>query len=184
MKSIYRCVLLIVLGLLLLMSGGAMTLLVRVLGMVFLLPAALSLVRYLASRRGGADADVSPVPGLVIDTGSLVFGMWLLVSPDTFVAVFAKILAVLILVMAVYHLYRLVQLRRSGKVVVLMSVVPLALLVAALLVLADVVADGEPASLVLGVGVLVSGLVDVVILVMLKRLAGNVASAQPPVQEP
>ena len=106
MKGLLRSVLLVMLGLLLLfMSGGTMTLLVRILGVVFLFPALFSSVRKFAVS-SEVQSSASRME-LVVDLGSLMFGLCLVVSPVTFVGVFAKMLALLVLANPTFLLYDL-----------------------------------------------------------------------------
>lgn len=169
MKGLLRSVLLVMLGLLLLfMSGGTMTLLVRILGVVFLFPALFSSVRKFAVS-SEVQSSASRME-LVVDLGSLMFGLCLVVSPVTFVGVFAKMLALLVLVLSVYHLYKMVLFKKRGSGSYFVFLIPLVMCVISVLILADVVAGERNASILLGIGLLVSGIADFVIIVVDARL--------------
>lgn len=174
MKGVYRSVMLVLLGLLFLfMSGGAMVLLVRILGLLFLLPALFSLVKIFVFR--GERSGMAVVPEIMVDTGSVIFGLWLLVLPYGFVSVFGKIFALLIFLLSLYHLYKLFLLRKQGMVTFSLFVAPFVLLLVSLLVLFEVV-KGVAAVLILGLGALVSGVVDIVIIVLLRKLSNRDSS--------
>lgn len=174
MKGVYRSVMLVLLGLLFLfMSGGAMVLMVRILGLLFLLPALFSLVKIFVFR--GERTGMAVVPEIMVDTGSVIFGLWLLVLPYGFVNVFGKIFALLILILSLYHLYKLFLLRKQGAIALSLFAAPFVLLLVSLSVLFEVFNEGTTA-LILGLGALASGVVDIVVIILLRRLSNRDSS--------
>ena len=177
MKGILRCVLLVVTGLLLLlMSGSAIVLLVRVFGMAFFFPAIVSLVAVFVKH--GGSMDFGTVVNLVVDVGSLILGLWLMLAPSLFSVVFTKMLAAAILVLAVYHICLLVRFRRSGAAGLLVFIAPLALMAAALTVLAGAFDDEKHASVLLGVSSLIAGFFDMFLIAFVKKFSETVNSIE------
>ena len=102
MKSdIVRNLVIILVGVLLVfMNESTMPLLIRVVGVLFFVPAFISLAGIVLSRRG--DAMLSfPV---MVNIGSMALGLWLLFSPEVFEELFFKLLAVTILAASLYRL--------------------------------------------------------------------------------
>ena len=106
-NNVVRSIAVMLVGcLLVFMSESAISLLTRIVGAVFFLPALVSLVNLYVSRK---DAALLPkVLISVIDIGSMAFGIWIMVVPATFQSVFVKLLAVILLIYAVYQVVMLV----------------------------------------------------------------------------
>ena len=100
--------------LLIVMGDGAMELLVRLVGVAFFLPALVSFVSVYSRRKEAGKFTSMAIA--VIDIGCMAFGLWLLVNPFSFQSVFVKLLAVILLVIALFQVYEVLStsLRRSG----------------------------------------------------------------------
>lgn len=168
MKGVLRCLSLFVLGILLiLLSSSAMTLLVRLFGLFFFSPALLSLVRLLASNAYGY--GLKGVALLVVDSGSIVFGLLLMFSPGYFEGMFVTMLSVAISLLSLYYLYKFFAARECMEFHWVMYVIPVMLLAVSLLVLAGVVNGVEAVPVFLGVSFLIAGAVDLFLLYKMNR---------------
>ena len=161
-NKVVRSVAVMLVGcLLVFMSESAISLLSRIVGVVFLLPALVSLVNIYVSRNNAA--LLPKVLITVIDVGSMAFGTWIIVSPLTFQDVFVKLLAVVLLVYAVYQVVMLVSAQKHSAVHVAWYVTPLLLVVVAVVLLSVSFEKTSAMSVVLGIGAIVSGLSDLLI---------------------
>ena len=153
--------------LLVFMSESAISLLTRIVGAVFFLPALVSVVNLYVSRK---DAAMLPkVLISVIDIGSMAFGIWIMVAPVTFQSVFVKLLAVILLVYAVYQVVMLVSAHKHITVPATLYVTPLLLVIAAVVLLSVSFEKTYTMSIVFGICAIVSGLSDLLISLKLKN---------------
>lgn len=166
-KNVIRSVLVMLLGLVLIfMSEGAMALLIRVVGAAFFLPALVSIINIYVSR---ADSGIiSKVLISVIDVGSMAFGVWLMVAPLHFEDVFMKLLAMLLVVFAVYQLIMIVSAQRYSVIPFAMYVAPLVLIVFAVILFSVEISSTSTSSILFGVCALIAGISDLLILLKLK----------------
>ena len=159
--------------LLVFMSESAISLLTRIVGAVFFLPALVSVVNLYVSRK---DAAMLPkVLISVIDIGSMAFGIWIMVAPVTFQSVFVKLLAVILLVYAVYQVVMLVSAHKHITVPATLYVTPLLLVIAAVVLLSVSFEKTYTMSIVFGICAIVSGLSDLLISLKLKNSSQHAA---------
>ena len=167
-NNVVRSIAVMLVGcLLVFMSESAISLLTRIVGAVFFLPALVSLVNLYVSRK---DAAMLPkVLISVIDIGSMAFGIWIMVAPVTFQSVFVKLLAVILLVYAVYQVVMLVSAHKHITVPATLYVTPLLLVIAAVVLLSVSFEKTSTMSIVFGICAIVSGLSDLLISLKLKN---------------
>ena len=153
--------------LLIVMGDGAMELLVRLVGVAFFLPALVSFISVYSKRK---EADKLPSVAIaVIDVGCMAFGLWLLVNPFSFQSVFVKLLAVILLVIALFQVYEVLStsLRRSGGWKMLIA--PLLIAAIAVYLFFWTSAAISLVAVIIGVVSVVSALSDIVLAIMLRK---------------
>ena len=167
-KNVIRSILVMLLGLVLIfMSEKAMSLLIRVVGVAFFLPALVSIVNLYVSR--AESGIISKVLISIIDIGSMAFGVWLMVAPGHFEDVFMKLLAILLIIFAVYQLIMIVSAQRYSVVPFAMYIAPLVLIVFAVILFSVKMSSVSTTSILFGVCALIAGVSDLLILLKLKE---------------
>lgn len=169
-NNVIRSVAIMLIGLVLIfMSDSAMTMLIRIVGAAFFLPALVSIINLYVSR---SESGIVPkVLISVIDVGSMAFGVWLMAAPSHFESVFVKLLALILLVFAVYQVIMIVSAQRYSLVPAAMYIAPLLLVVAAVVLLSVSIDSSSTISIIFGISALVSGISD--LLICLKLREGN-----------
>ena len=167
-KNVIRSILVMLLGLVLIfMSEKAMSLLIRIVGVAFFLPALVSIVNLYVSR--AESGIISKVLISIIDIGSMAFGVWLMVAPGHFEDVFMKLLAILLIIFAVYQLIMIVSAQRYSVVPFAMYIAPLVLIVFAVILFSVKLSSVSTTSILFGVCALIAGVSDLLILLKLKE---------------
>ena len=167
-KNVIRSIVVMLLGLVLIfMSEKAMSLLIRIVGVAFFLPALVSIVNLYVSR--AESGIISKVLISIIDIGSMAFGVWLMVAPGHFEDVFMKLLAILLIIFAVYQLIMIVSAQRYSVVPFAMYIAPLVLIVFAVILFSVKMSSVSTTSILFGVCALIAGVSDLLILLKLKE---------------
>ena len=153
--------------LLIVMGDGAMELLVRLVGVAFFLPALVSFISVYSKRKEAG--KLPSVAIAVIDVGCMAFGLWLLVNPFSFQSVFVKLLAVILLVVALFQVYEVLStsFRRSGGWKMLVA--PLLIAAIAVYLFFWTSAAISLVAVIIGVVAVVSALSDIVLAIMLRK---------------
>lgn len=171
-NSVIRGLATMLVGLLLLfVSDSALPLLIRVTGAVFFLPALVSMVNIYISR-----AETAIIPKVLmslINIGSMAFGLWLMILPDTFIELFTTLLAIILFVFALYQVIVIVAAQRHTGISFGMLVVPLLLIVAAVVILAVPFETAATISVVFGICAIIAGISDIVISLNIKKKSAN-----------
>ena len=155
--SVMRCVSAIAIGILLMVwPEAAILYLVIAIGAMFFLPSVFSLVGYfMKGRQAGA---YFPILGL----GSLLFGMWLMVSPAFFVGILMYVLGVVLIFAGISQIARLLNVRSFAVVPFGYYVVPVLILLAGLVVLANPFAAATIPFIILGVSSTAYGITELI----------------------
>ena len=161
LSNVIRSLATMLIGVLLLfLPENAVELLIRVLGVAFLLPALISVVKLFTTRN---DAKTfAKVAISVINIGCIAFGTWLLVSPKTFAELFILLLGVALLFFGLFQLF-VVFSKRSVNMHWGFLIVPLLTVVTSVVVLANPFETVSVVSVVIGVCAFVTGCSDLVI---------------------
>ena len=169
-NGLVRGLITLVIGILLIvMSGSAMELLIRLAGIAFFLPALVSLVSLYVSRK-----EAQKLPSIaiaVIDVGSMAFGLWLIVYPLTFQNVFVKLMAVLLFVVALHQLYVALRLVKKGGWKML--VVPLVIAAVSAFLFFRTWEAVSAIAVAMGICAVVLALSDIVVAVMSRKASKN-----------
>lgn len=160
-NNVIRSIAIMLIGLLLIfMSDSGLELLIRVVGAAFFLPAMVSVINIYISR---AQSGIVPkVVISVIDVGSMAFGVWLMAAPSHFQGVFVKLLAIVLLIFAIYQVVMIVSAQRYSMVPMQMYIAPLVLIVVAIIML-TVSFRISTMSIIFGACAFISGLSDMLI---------------------
>ncbi len=144
-----------------------MPFMVRLVGVAFFLPALVSILNIYAARKGTPAFPAALIS--IVDIGSMLFGLWLIVSPVTFIELFVIMLAVVLLCFSVFQIYLVVSSDRGGGMRWGLLATPLLLAVLAVVILANPFGTVTTAIVVSGVCAVVSGVSDIVIYLLVKR---------------
>ena len=167
-NGLVRGVLIALAGVLLVSLGeSAMPFLVRLLGVVFFLPATVSLVKLYGVRNRTALFPMYMMS--VINMGSLVFGVLLMLFPVAFLEFIVILLALALLCFSLFQLFLVISLYTSQKKGLGLLVMPLLLAAVSVVVLFNPFNVISTATVVIGICLVVSGVSDVVITVSSKR---------------
>lgn len=129
--------------LLVLFPDDASNYFVMAIGVLFTLPAVISLGIYLAGKKSGVTL---PIMG----TGSLLFGLWLIIMPDFFATLLTYVLGFILLVGGVQQLSWLQVARSWKRVSPYYYIVPVLILVAGLVALFNPGGVQRTAFLIIG----------------------------------
>ena len=168
LNNVIRSIAIMLIGLVLIfMSDSAMILLVRLTGAAFFLPALVSIINLYVSR--SESGAIPKVLISVIDVGSMAFGVWLMMAPGHFQDVFVKLLAIVLLVFAIYQVIMIVTAQKYSIVPALMFVAPLLIIVVSIVLLSVKFESASTTSVVFGICTAFSGLSDLLISLKLKN---------------
>ncbi len=148
-------------------NESVMPLLVRLLGLVFLMPALISSLNLYMTRK---DASFFPMIMMsVINGGSVILGILLMLFPVAFIEFFVILLALLLLGFSLLQIYSVASLYRASRHGAGLFVVPVLLLIFSIAVLFNPFGLISTATMMIGISLVVSGCSDVVISVVAKR---------------
>jgi len=154
--------------------------LVFAVGMLFLIPGAVSVIMHLANRgRSGATGFLFPLPGL----GSVLFGLLLMIVPSFFANMIAFVLGLSLSAGGLFQIVQLSHARTWTKVSFFAYIVPVMLFVLGIATLFNPSEAKETTFFVIGIGVLVysvTGIVNWLIFTRKqpKRKTGNTTDIQ------
>lgn len=152
-----RCVSAIVIGVLLMVwPEAAILYLVIAIGVMFFLPSLFSLVGYfMKGRQAGMYFPV-------ISLGSLLFGLWLMVSPAFFVSILMYVLGAVLVFAGISQIVTLLSARSHSAVALGYFVMPVLILLAGLVVLVNPFAAATIPFFILGVSSTIYGITELI----------------------
>lgn len=155
--GIMRCVSAIVIGVLLMVwPEAAILYLVIAIGVMFFLPSLFSLVGYfMKGRQAGMYFPV-------ISLGSLLFGLWLMVSPAFFVGILMYVLGAVLVFAGISQIVTLLSARSHSAVALGYFVMPVLILLAGLVVLVNPFAAATIPFFILGVSSTIYGITELI----------------------
>ena len=155
--GIMRCVSAIAIGLLLMVwPEAAIIYLVIAIGAMFFLPSLFSLVGYF--MKGRQLGMYFPI----ISLGSLLFGLWLMVSPAFFVGILMYVLGVVLVFAGISQIANLLNARSHTVVPLGYYIMPVLILLAGIVVLANPFAAASVPFIILGVSSAVYGITELI----------------------
>ena len=168
-----RCVSAIAIGILLMVwPEAAILYLVIAIGAMFFLPSLFSLVGYF--MKGRQLGMYFPIVSL----GSLLFGLWLMISPAFFVGILMYVLGVVLVFAGISQIARLLNVRSFAVVPFGYYVVPVLILLAGLVVLANPFAAATIPFIILGVSSAVYGITELISLYKFRKKEEKVAPTE------
>lgn len=155
--GVMRCVSAILIGVLLMVwPEAAILYLVIAIGAMFFLPSLFSLVGYF--MKGRQVGMYFPVVSL----GSLLFGLWLMVSPAFFVGILMYVLGAVLVFAGISQIVTLLSARSHSAVASGYFVMPVLILLAGLVVLVNPFAAATVPFFILGVSSTVYGVTELI----------------------
>ncbi|MBO7230930.1 MAG: DUF308 domain-containing protein [Bacteroidaceae bacterium] len=168
MNSVIRSLSAVLIGVLLIvLKDSAMPFLVRLVGVAFFLPALISVINIYSTRKG---APLFPMVLMsIVDVGSMLFGLWLIIFPITFIELFVGMLAVALFCFSLFQIY--VILSSYGRVGLQWGLLatPVLLAVLSVVLFANPFGTMKTVSVILGICAIVSGISDVLIYILANR---------------
>ena len=164
--SMARCVSAIAIGLLLMMwPEAAILYLVIAIGAMFFLPSLISLISYFKKR----DEQKGYFP--IVSLGSLLFGLWLMISPAFFVGILMYLLGAVLVFAGISQIVGLLDARSYANVSTGFMVMPVLILLSGLLVLVNPFAAASVPFIILGVSSTVYGVTELINFYKFRRKA-------------
>ena len=155
--GIMCCVSAIAIGLLLMVwPEAAIIYLVIAIGAMFFLPSLFSLVGYF--MKGRQLGMYFPI----ISLGSLLFGLWLMVSPAFFVGILMYVLGVVLVFAGISQIANLLNARSHTVVPLGYYIMPVLILLAGIVVLANPFAAASVPFIILGVSSAIYGITELI----------------------
>lgn len=162
LNNVLRSFATVLIGILLIvMKDSAIHLLVRIVGVAFFVPALVSASGIFINKRDRLSAR--DMMFLALDVCCLAFGLWLIISPEMLVGLLVVLLALALFSFSLFQLYRVYFMRNLVQGLWRYAIVPLALVVVSVTVLA---LPGQTVSfltMMIGIAAVLSGLSDIVI---------------------
>lgn len=135
---------------------AAILYLVIALGVMFFIPGAVAVLNYLLKgRQMGA---MFPI----VSIGSLLFGLWLMISPAFFVGILMYVLGAVLVFAGISQIMQLLKARGWTQVAYGYYVMPALILIAGLVVLLNPFAAATVPFIILGVSSIVYGITDII----------------------
>ena len=164
--SMARCVSAIAIGLLLMMwPEAAILYLVIAIGAMFFLPSLISLISYF--KKEHEKRGYFPIVSL----GSLLFGLWLMISPAFFVGILMYLLGAVLVFAGISQIVGLLDARSYANVSTGFMVMPVLILLSGLLVLVNPFAAASVPFIILGVSSTVYGVRELINFYKFRRKA-------------
>ena len=162
--SIMRCVSAIAIGILLMVwPETAIVYLVIAIGAMFFLPSLFTLVGYFV--KGRQLGMYFPI----ISLGSLLFGLWLMVSPAFFVGILMYVLGVVLVFAGISQIAGLLGARSHASVSFGYYVMPILILFAGLVVLVNPIAAATIPFIILGISSTAYGISELINIYKFRR---------------
>lgn len=167
MNKLLESLLMVLLGVLLVVYSEEVTAwLVMICGGAFVLAGGLSVLGWLARRREDRVAPLYPLVGL----GSALFGLMLLVFPNSFITALMYLLAVVLLVAGTVQCYSFWDMRGKGvRVHAACYIVPLLTLGVGLYILTAPTLTASLPFILMGVACILHGVMDFISVVLVWR---------------
>lgn len=130
--------------------------LVIAIGAMFLVPGAVAVLNYIF--KGREQGAMFPI----VSVGSLLFGLWLMISPAFFVGILMYVLGAVLVFAGISQIMQLINARGWTQVSFGYYVMPVLILIAGLVVLLNPFAAATVPFIILGVSSIVYGITDII----------------------
>lgn len=180
-SSIFRALCSVVIGILLLRyPDNSVTWLTMAIGVLFLLSGVIALISYGMARRHAGEYTITDANGNVVSgtqpafplvgLGSLILGLTLVLSPDSFVKWLMYILGAMLILGSVNQLIVLMAARRYGGVSLFFWAAPVLILITGILIIVKPMQSAELPMIILGWCMLVYGVTEAINSMMVHSL--------------
>lgn len=157
--SFIRAICALIIGLILvLVPNVAVNYIIITIGILFLIPGVISTIGYFTRKREPGITYRFPLEGV----GSLLFGLWLIISPTFFANVLMYLLGFILIVGGVQQILSLIVARRWTAVSWYFYIVPLLILIAGIVVIFDPTSSRETILMIIGIACLVYAVSELV----------------------
>lgn len=158
--SVLRCIFAIVLGfVLVLWPEAAVTYLVIMIGICFIVPGLFSLLNYFTREKvEGEPSPMFPIDG----AGSILFGAWLVVMPQFFVSILMYILGALLILGGSQQLISLISARKWSVVPYGFYIIPSLILTTGIMILTYPFGAAANTFVIFGVACLIYGISELI----------------------
>ena len=162
--SVIRGICAVLMGVLLVTwPEAAIVYLVIAIGAMFFVPSLFSLAGYFMKDR--QERAMFPI----ISLGSLLFGLWLMISPAFFVVILMYILGAVLVFAGISQIMQLVNARGWTQVATGYYIMPVLILLAGLVVLLNPFAAATIPFIILGVSSIIYGITDIINLLRFRK---------------
>ena len=162
--SVIRGICAVLMGVLLVTwPEAAIVYLVIAIGAMFFVPSLFSLVGYF--MKGRQEGAMFPI----VSIGSLLFGLWLMVSPAFFVGILMYVLGAVLVFAGISQIMQLVNARGWTQVATGYYIMPVLILLAGLVVLLNPFAAATIPFIILGVSSIIYGITDIINLLRFRK---------------
>ena len=142
---------------------AAIVYLVIAIGVMFFVPSLFLLVGYF--MKGRQEGAMFPI----VSIGSLLFGLWLMVSPAFFVGILMYVLGAVLVFAGISQIMQLVNARSWTQVATGYYIMPVLILFAGLVVLLNPFAAAAIPFIILGVSSIIYGITDIINLLRFRK---------------
>ncbi len=162
--SVIRGICAVLMGVLLVTwPEAAIVYLVIAIGAMFFVPSLFLLVGYF--MKGRQEGAMFPI----VSIGSLLFGLWLMVSPAFFVGILMYVLGAVLVFAGISQIMQLVNARGWTQVATGYYIMPVLILLAGLVVLLNPFAAAAIPFIILGVSSIIYGITDIINLLRFRK---------------
>ncbi len=154
-SSVMRSICAIILGLVLILwPEVALTYLVIVIGICFILPGLFSILNYFTRERvEGVPSPMFPIDGV----GSVLLGAWLVIMPTFFVNILMYVLGAVLVIAGIQQLTSLVLARKWQRVAVGFYILPALIFLTGIMILAYPFESAANTFVIFGIAILFYG---------------------------
>lgn len=159
-NSILRCVFAIVLGFILIVwPEAAVTYLVVIIGICFIIPGIFSLLSYFTRPKiEGEPTPMFPIEG----AGSIIFGAWLVIMPQFFVSILMYILGAILIIAGIQQIVSLVSARKWSLVPFTFYIIPVLILIGGIMIIVYPFSAAANTFVIFGIACLFYGVSELI----------------------
>jgi len=156
--SLYRSILSILLGvILLLVKGDIIKYMIMIFGVLFLLTGSISLYYY-NKNKNNESGNLISLSGI----GSIILGVFLITCPNFFNTVFMAMLGIILTIVSIAQIYTLYASRKFGKISTWLYFLPIILLILGLIIIFKPQNTQDTLIKLFGIAIIFYGITDII----------------------
>jgi len=164
--SLYRSILSILLGvILLLVKGDIIKYMIMIFGVLFLLTGCISLYYY-NKNKNNESGNIISLSGI----GSIILGIFLITCPNFFNAVFMTLLGAILIIASIAQIYTLYASRKFGKISTWFYFLPIILLILGLIIIFKPQNTQDTLIKLFGIAIIFYGITDIINLLTIGKI--------------